>query len=142
MGTNQIQLRIHWGETDRAGIVFYPNYFKWFDIASHAFFRSFGFSPASLESEYGVILPVLEVHSSFVNPLDYDEVVLIETRILEIRHKTIKLEHEIFRDGLTIASGYEVRAWVQKGEGGMKAVPIPREVKQIILGNPENNRGC
>lgn len=35
---NETKFQIQWGDTDRAGIVYYPNYYKWFDLAGHNFF--------------------------------------------------------------------------------------------------------
>jgi len=38
MRSNTIHYKIQWGDTDAAGIVFYPDYFRWFDLATHEFF--------------------------------------------------------------------------------------------------------
>lgn len=27
----EYRVKVHWGDTDAAGIVFYPNYYKWMD---------------------------------------------------------------------------------------------------------------
>ena len=35
--------RVQWGETDAAGIVFYPNYFRWFDQATHELLAQLGY---------------------------------------------------------------------------------------------------
>jgi acyl-CoA thioesterase FadM len=36
---HRIVLPVEWGDTDAAGIVFYPNYYRWFDRAAHALLR-------------------------------------------------------------------------------------------------------
>ena len=57
MRQNEFKFRVNWGDTDMAGIAYYPNFFKWFDIAGHQFFRSAGLPPAQLEEQEQVILP-------------------------------------------------------------------------------------
>ena len=32
--------KVRWGDTDAAGIVFYPNFYKWMDEATHEFLAS------------------------------------------------------------------------------------------------------
>lgn len=49
MRSNELEVLVNWGDTDKAGIVYYPNFFKWFDIAGHQFFRSCDLAPAKLE---------------------------------------------------------------------------------------------
>lgn len=140
MRQNQFQIRVNWGDTDKAGIVYYPNYFKWFDIAGHQFFRSVGLSPAKLADEQQIILPLLDARCTFEKPLYYDDIITIKTRVEEIHRKTIKLSHEVFRDEERTGCGYELRGWVKEMEGKISAVPIPDEVKDLLLkeGEKEN----
>src|SRR5882672_10407539 len=44
---------VHWGDTDPARIVFYPNYFEWFDQSTRLFFDSVGLDWDSLGKKYG-----------------------------------------------------------------------------------------
>jgi acyl-CoA thioester hydrolase len=133
MRKNEFQIRVNWGDTDMAGIVYYPNYLKWFDIAGHQFFRSIGLSPAQLDSEKNIILPLLDVRCTFEKPLYYDDIITIKTEAMEINNKTIKLKHEVYRDDVRTGHGYELRGWVKKEEGKIFAVPIPEEVKKLLV---------
>jgi acyl-CoA thioester hydrolase len=129
---NEFQVRINWGDTDKAGIVWYPNYFKWFDMAGHQFFRSIGLSPLKLEEEKNIILPLLDAGCTFEKPLYYDNIITIRTTIDEINRKTIRLKHEVFRGDTRSGYGYEIRGWVKKVDGKISAVLIPEEVKDIL----------
>lgn len=135
MRSNEVQLAVNWGDTDKAGIVYYPNFFKWFDIAGHQFFKSCELSPVKLESERGIIVPLLDAQCTFEKALLYDDVITIHTKVAEVNRKTLKLRHEVFRDGIRVAHGHEVRGWVQKMADRIKAVPIPDEVKEILTVN-------
>lgn len=132
MRRNEFQLRVNWGDTDKAGIVYYPNYFKWFDIAGHQFFRSVGLSISGLFAKEQVILPLLDVRCTFENPLYYDDIITVKTGVAEINRKTIKLEHQIYRGDIRTGHGYELRGWVKEVDGKLSAVPIPEHVIEIL----------
>ncbi len=126
---------VNWGDTDKAGIVYYPNYFKWFDIAGHQFFRSCNLSPQKLEKERNIILPLLDARCSFEKPLLYEDIMTIHTEVQEINNKTIKLSHQVFKGNVRTGHGYELRGWVSQQDQQIKAVPIPLEVKNILQEN-------
>lgn len=131
--SNEIRLLVHWGDTDMAGIVYYPNYFKWFDIAGHQFFRSSGLAPAKLDKEQNIILPILEAKCNFEKTLLYDEMITIRTKVEEVKRKTIKLKHEVYNsENERTGFGYEIRGWVKKEDNGVKAVQIPEDVRKIL----------
>ncbi len=141
MRQNQFQIRVNWGDTDKAGIVYYPNYFKWFDIAGHQFFRSAGLSPAKLADKQQIILPLLDARCTFEKPLYYDDIVTIKTVVSEINHKTVRLNHEVYRGDTRTGHGYELRGWVTEKDGEIFAVPIPSEVKEILCNdNPAGKK--
>jgi acyl-CoA thioester hydrolase len=132
MKRNEFQLRVNFGDTDTAGIVYYPNYFKWFDIAGHQFFRSIGLPPLKLMKEQQIILPLLQADCTFEHPLYYDDVVTIKTEVEEINRKTVKLKHEVFRGEMRTGYGFEVRGWVKEDSGRIFAVPIPDDVRKLL----------
>jgi acyl-CoA thioester hydrolase len=132
MRSNEIELFVNWGDTDKAGIAYYPNYFKWFDIAGHQFFRSCKLSPTKLEEEQNIILPLIDVRCSFEKPLLYDDTITILTTVAEITRKTIKLSHEVFKGSVRTGYGYEIRGWVSQSLVELKAVEIPEDVREIL----------
>lgn len=133
MRSNEFQLVVNFGDTDRAGIVFYPNYFKWFDIASHQFFRSIGRPMSVMEAEENIIIPLLDVRCTFEKPLYYDDVITIKTTVAEISNKSFTLNHEIYRGDTRTGYGYEVHGWVKREGERIAAVPIPDEIRQLLL---------
>src|SRR5690606_28912982 len=132
---NEIEVMVNWGDTDKAGIVYYPNYFKWFDIAGHQFFRSCGLSPSKLEEERQIIVPLLEAKCHFEKTLFYDDIITIRTQVEEMKTKTIHLKHEVYRGDTRTGYGYEIRGWVRQTENEVKAVPIPEDVRKILKEN-------
>src|SRR5262249_59986712 len=54
-------LRVRWSEADPAGIVFYPRFFEWFDLATEALFESIGLPwPGIFPKARVVGLPTVE----------------------------------------------------------------------------------
>ncbi len=58
MFRNSIDITVEWGDCDPAGIVFYPNYFRWFNQGAHALFGAAGMpksSPAMTGQNTGTV---------------------------------------------------------------------------------------
>src|SRR6267154_3036744 len=52
---NRHQVTIEWGHCDPAGIVYFPNYFSYFDASTNALFlRALGFNKYEMLKKYGI----------------------------------------------------------------------------------------
>lgn len=123
----EYRFKFQFGDTDAAGIVYYPNYYRYMDQATHHFFEQLGF-PTNQLMEQKRALPLLEAHCSFSSPGYFNREIVIQTKVEFIREKVFKLTHS-FQDGeKVIATGYEVRAWVSLENEKPKAEPIPEEL--------------
>ena len=58
----EYSFKVRWGDTDAAGIVFYPNFYKWMDEATHEFLAAIGFSTTFLLTEHQTATPLLEAN--------------------------------------------------------------------------------
>ena len=59
---NVYEMTVAWGDCDPAGIVFYPNYFRWFDEASRRLFAAVGLPWETLFRRYDIVgLPLVSV---------------------------------------------------------------------------------
>jgi acyl-CoA thioester hydrolase len=125
--------RVQFGETDAAGIVFYPNYFRWFDEASHDLLRHAGYSVAAM-IERGYAVPIVECHARFLTPLILEDELVVASRVGEVRKRAFRVDHEIRRADEVVCEGYEVRMWVRFGESGAGVVaePIPDELRNLL----------
>ncbi len=122
--------RVRFGETDSAGIVFYPNFFVYFDLATHELFRG---SPIGLADQMrggGFGIPIVECGARFVAALFHDDEITIVTRVAEVRTRALRVEHEVFRAGALCASGFEARVYGRKKPdgSGLELAPIPADL--------------
>jgi len=125
--------RIAWGECDSAGIVHYPNFYRWFDTGTHELVRKAGFSVKDMRDRDHDIL-LVETGCKYKAPGHYDDVVQITSRLSEARGKIIRIEHECRREDVLLCDGYEVRAYADISVlGAFKAVPMPEDMLQAFL---------
>jgi len=114
MISHEYSVKVRWSEADPAGIVFYPRFFEWFDLATEALFGA-----------------------RFGAPVRYGDEVAIRSALTELREKTFRVEHEISVGASRCATGFEIRAWVAAPEspgGQLHAKPIPEEVAVRLKG--------
>jgi len=123
--------RVPFGDTDAAGIVFYPNYFRWFDRATHELFRSLG-QELLRWGATGQGPVIVETACSPMAPLRYDDLVQLETGVAGVRDKSFRIEHRILRDRQLTATGYEVRVWAKLTGEALDSVPIPPDLKRVL----------
>ncbi len=91
------EVRVRYAETDQMGIVYYANYFIWFELGRVELLRSLGLAYSRLETDHGCILPVVSAHCRYRTPARYDDEILIETRPAMLRGSVLKFSYEIYR---------------------------------------------
>lgn len=125
-------IRVEWGDCDPAGIVYYPNFFHWCDVATWNFFAACGLPLAELQKRYGSVgFPLLEVGATFHVPSRPQEVLTIATTLGALRRKTLELRHAFSRDGVALLAARELRVWAQADAtrpNGLRAATIPAEI--------------
>ena len=125
------QVKAYFGDTDAAGIVFYPNFYKWMDQATTELIRK-NILPTVFYKEKHILLPLIETFCEYYSPIYFEDMVDIYSEITKITDRTMRVEHVFKREGEIVAKGYEVKAWTKKEEGGIKSESIPEKVKQLI----------
>lgn len=78
MPASTTTLRVRYAETDRMGVVYYANYFVWFEVARTDLLRSLGWSYREMEAS-GVLLPVIDARCEYRRPARYDDEIEVRT---------------------------------------------------------------
>ncbi len=138
MVVNVYRRRVEWSDCDPAHIVFYPNYFAWFDEATWRLFASVGLPPDVLRAQYRFAgMPIVEAKSKFMAPSRFFEEVVIESRVAAWRDKTFDIIHQI-KNGETLAvEGVETRIWCEPhpdDPNRLKARSVPRAIVEKLGG--------
>jgi len=102
-------VRVRYAETDCMGVVYYANYFIWFEIGRTDWLRDTGHSYREMEAE-GVQLPVIEAHGEYRRAAKYDDELEIRTRAALLTPVRIRFDYEIVRGVETLVTGHTVHA--------------------------------
>jgi len=111
MPSSVTRLRVRYAETDKMGIVYYANYFVWFEVARTDLLRELGWSYREMEHA-GVSLPVIEARCDYRRPAKYDDEIDVRTEGRMISPIRMQFDYEVVRveDGVVAASGRTVHA--------------------------------
>ena len=124
---------VHFGDCDPAGIVFFPNFSRWMDQSSLAFFMACGVPPwRELVKTRGIVgTPLLEIHTRFLKTATYGQTIEVHTSVEHWAAKTFRHRHVVRRGDDVLCEGTEVRAFVvhhPDDPSRLKAVPPPEDI--------------
>jgi 4-hydroxybenzoyl-CoA thioesterase len=139
MLTSRHQVTIEWGHCDPAGIVYFPNYFSYFDASTNALFlRALGFNKYEMLKRYDIVgIPLVDVGARFIVPSVFGDVVTIESNVAEIKRSSFRMQHRLLKGGTIAVEGHEMRVWVGRDPSDpdkLKGKPIPEEVVARLKG--------
>jgi 4-hydroxybenzoyl-CoA thioesterase len=139
MLTNVHRVTVEWGHCDPAGIVYFPNYFTYFDSSTNALFlRALGCNKYEMLKRYGIVgIPLVDVGARFIVPSTFGDVVTIESSVAEIRRSSFRMLHRLLRGDTLAVEGTETRVWVGRDPADpdrLKGMPIPRDVVAKLTG--------
>ena len=126
------EVRVEFGDCDPAGIVWFPNFFRWIDAASRHFFIECGVPPwQETRQSMGLIgTPLVDTQASFVKTASYGDVLQIHTQISEWRNKSFVQSYRVTRGDDEIMLCTEVRIFAaDKVGGGIRAMAVPEEIR-------------
>lgn len=121
--------RVEFSETDMAGIVHYSRYFRYMEVAEHAFLRSLGTSVVGMD----VAWPRVEVSCAYKAPLRFEDEIDVELDVVELKEKAITYGFTIVRVApgprAVVATGRTtvVSVAMDPTTGAMRAVPMPAD---------------
>jgi len=100
--------RVHWVDTDTAGVMHFSNFFRYFEACEEEFYRSLSLPLTEIRDRLGVLLPRVEVHCQYKAACRLDELIDITLKVREVQEKTIIYDFQIIRqsDGKLAAEGF------------------------------------
>ena len=91
------KIRVRYAETDQMGFVHHGNYALFFEMGRLDWITKIGVSYKNMESE-GILLPVVFLEAKYLKPAYYDDVLTIETFLLEKPTARIKFGYNIYNE--------------------------------------------
>lgn len=131
MFTSKTKIRIHYALTDQMGIVYHGHYAQFYEIGRTEAFRSLGYVYKDIEA-MGIILPVVDIHSKFLRPAKYDDLITVTTTLREIPvHHKIVFHSEIHNEQNQLLNMGDVTLYFMQADG-MKKINMPEELKEKL----------
>jgi acyl-CoA thioester hydrolase len=130
MPSSVSHVRVRYAETDKMGVVYYANYFVWFEVARADLLRSLGWSYREMELA-GVALPVIEAHCEYHRGARYDDELEVRAEGQMVSPVRMVFTYEVLhREQATrAASGRTVHAAV--GANG-RPCRLPERIRQVF----------
>jgi acyl-CoA thioester hydrolase len=105
--------------TGLAGVVYYGNYMRYFELGRTEYMRDLVKTTYREVEELGLVLPVIECYARYKAPAAYDDLLVIETSINQLKNVSCRFSYRIHRQedngSLTmLAKGYTVNASVDR----------------------------
>ncbi|MCK6549363.1 acyl-CoA thioesterase [Myxococcota bacterium] len=122
------KMRVRFGHSDPARIVYYPRFFEWFhDIFESMFEEVFGMHYASILNERRVGFPAVQVACEFHKPATFGELVDLEVFLSRVSDKSATFEYRVRRDGqLLVSASVKVAAMDLERH---QSTSIPADIK-------------
>ena len=128
--TSTSRVRVRYAETDKMGIVYYANYFVWFEVGRTDLLRESGWNYREMESE-GFGLPVIEAHCTYRASAKYDDEIEVRTTGEMLSPVRVQFTYEVVRaaDAAVLVTGTTVHATVDRTG---RPCRLPQRVRTVL----------
>jgi acyl-CoA thioester hydrolase len=125
-----MEFRVYYEDTDAGGVVYHGRYPGFFERGRTEFFRERGLSVQQLHEE-GIIFPVVRMEIDFRYPARLDDLVRVESRIIESGKTSFTLQQRLLRvhDNKLLVEGKVTLVCVNME---MKPKRLPPAVRNIV----------
>ncbi len=122
-------VRVYYEDTDAAGIVYYANYLCYVERARTEMLRSLGIESVQLMANQGVTFAVRRCEIDFVMPAMLDDMLSVETRILDIGGASITADQRVRRGDADLVR-MELKLACMSLDGG--AARLPADIRERL----------
>jgi len=131
MFTSETTIRVHYALTDQMGVVYHGHYAQFYEIGRTEALRSLGLTYKEVEA-LGVIMPVTEIHSRFLRPALYDDLLTVVTTVKELpHHHKITFHSDIYNEKKELLNVGDVSLYFLDSKT-MKRCEMPEQIREKI----------
>ncbi len=124
------RVRVRYAETDNMGVVYYANYFVWFEVGRTDLLRSTGWSYREMEAD-GFALPVIDAHCAYRESAKYDDDIEVRTTGTMLSPVRVQFTYEVVRssDAVILATGSTEHATLDRSG---RPCRLPDRVRALL----------
>ena len=130
-------VEIQFGDCDPAGIVYYPNYFRFFDNATAGLVSAaLGMNKRGWLAAYGIAgIPMVDTGAKYLKPSRFGDQVEITSEIIETGRSSFSVRHVLRNGGEPSVEAHEKRVWVKLDDAGnIRSATLPDDVRKALEG--------
>ena len=125
--------RIHFQDTDSAGIIHFSNYFRYMEETETEFLFALAKEAGETDFEEWFLSPRIGVQAEFIAPTRFGDVIDVLLAVEHIGRSSIGFQFRFEREGELVAKGAMRAVYVRKdGAGAMKSMPIPEKLRPLL----------
>lgn len=91
---NETVITARYAETDQMGIIHHSVYPVWFEVGRTNFIKMLGVTYSQLEHD-GVMLPLCDLSCKYIQPVHYEDEVIIETGVSKVSFAKIEFSYRV-----------------------------------------------
>ncbi len=100
--THRTPIRVLFGDTDAAGVVYHANFLRWCEAGRSELMRAHDV-PLQMLMTRGIVTPVVDAQLRFLTPVRYDEIVEVVTWVERLRAASVTFAQRLEVEGRTVA---------------------------------------
>ena len=125
----EIDYRVPYADTDQMGVVYYGNYFTYFERIRNEYLREKGWTYKEIEAA-GILLPVIETKSNYKASAKYDDLLTIKGSCEIVKSTRLIFNCQVFRGDELLNEGYTIHVCLDSKTGRVKK--IPADLQKLI----------
>jgi acyl-CoA thioester hydrolase len=122
-------MRVRWSECDQQGVVFYPNYLSWFDVAMTELMRAGGLPYGEMVSS-GTDMVVAEAGIRYRASARFDDEIDLVATVTRLGSTSMTTALAVERDGAVLAEGELRHVFVDPRS--MAKRELPGDVRTVL----------
>lgn len=127
----EVGFRVRWSDVDQQGVVFFPRYLEFGDMAVAEAFRAIGCPLTRYAGRYGAELVVVSASADLKAPARYDDELLARSSIVKVGRTSLRFSFVISRKKQLCAQGQIV--YVNASCKTHKAVALDTKLRRRLV---------
>ena len=134
---------VRWSDVDRAGIIFYGAYVRFFEIAETELFRAMGLPYSEVFDRFDIWLPRVHLECDFKYPARLDDRLQVAAYFTRFGNSSLQINFDVWNVEARQLSavGHEVLVCTNRSD--LSARKLPEELRKLFDGyvlKPEDAR--
>jgi len=126
-----LKLHVPYAHIDKMGVVYYANYFVYFEMARASMMREVGLPYGELEDR-GIMLPVIETRCRYRQPARFDDELTVIIHNMAFQGPVLHIEYRVTRGDDLLATGFTDHVCMSPKGRVLKPAD---DLKRLLLGD-------